>query len=63
MGDPGAYGIVWVLFAFAYLGRPTTYGAGPIAQGVLTVALVLGLGISALVLRALHPDPERLAGR
>jgi hypothetical protein len=55
-----AYGIVWLLFAIPYLVRPTTYGAGPIEQGILTISLTIGLVISAVVMRALHPDPARV---
>ena len=55
-----AYGIVWLLFAIPYLGRASSYGAGPIAQGILTVALLLGIGISFLTMRFLHPDPSHV---
>jgi len=55
-----AYGLVWVLFAIPYLLLPSSYGAGPLAQGVLTVTLLLGLLLSWLVMRALHPDPTRV---
>lgn len=58
----GAYGLVWLLFALVYLGRTTGYGQGPFLQGILTVALILGLLVSAVFLRILHPDPDR-AGR
>ena len=53
---------MWLLFAIPYLGRSTMYGAGPLAQGILTVSLILGLLLSAAFLRVLHPDPDR-AGR
>jgi hypothetical protein len=63
-----AYLLVWVLFAIPYLwlappessGLGTGWGAA--LQIVLTVALLIGLAISALALRALNPDPSR-AGR
>jgi len=54
-----AYGVVWILFAMPYLVRSTSYGSGPILQGVLTVSLLLGLLVSWLVMRVLHPDPTR----
>ena len=54
-----AYGVVWILFAIPYLLVPTSYGSGPILQGVLTVSLLLGLLVSWLVMRALHPDSAR----
>ncbi len=57
-----AYGIVWLLFAIPYLLGPTHYGSGPVLQGILTVSLLVGLGISAVFLRVIHPDPDR-AGR
>ena len=49
----GAYGLVWLLFAIPYLLRSTTYGSGPLAQGILTVSLLLGLA-------AVVPDHSRL---
>jgi hypothetical protein len=54
-----AYGIVWLVFAVAYLGRSFQYGVGPILQGILTIALGIGLGLSLLVIRYAQPDPER----
>ena len=54
-----AYGIVWILFAVVYLGRPFAYGAGPIAQLILTIALGIGLAISLLIIRSGRPDPGR----
>ena len=56
-----AYAIVWLGFAVVYLGRSTMYGAGPIAQLVLTVSLAIGLAISLLVIRRGRPDPDRRA--
>jgi hypothetical protein len=58
----GAYGLVWILFAIPYLIRPgPSIGAfGPIAQGILTIALLLGLLISFAIMRALHPNPAHV---
>jgi hypothetical protein len=57
----GAYGLVWILFAIPYLLRPspTMYGLGAFAQGILTIALLLGLLFSTLIMRRVHPDPAR----
>ena len=55
----GAYGLVWVLFAIPYLLRPTN-GSGPLLQGILTFSLLLGLLLSFLIMRAVHPDPTRV---
>ncbi len=55
-----AYGVVWLLFAIPYLLRESSYGFGPILQGVLTVSLLLGLLVSWLVMRTLHPDPTHV---
>ena len=54
-----AYAVVWLGFAVVYLGRSTMYGAGPIAQLVLTVSLAIGLAISLLVIRRGRPDPDK----
>ena len=52
-----AYAIVWGLFAIPYLLRSSTYGPG--LQTILTISLLIGLGLSLLVIHLAHPDPER----
>ena len=54
-----AYGLVWLLFAIPYVFR-SAYGSGVILQAILTVALLIGLAISLVVMRAVHPDPARV---
>lgn len=54
-----AYGVVWVLFAAAYLGPATTYGYGVIAQAILTASLGVGLAISLAIIARGRPDPAQ----
>lgn len=54
-----AYVVVWGLFAIVFLTRPSTYGAGVVAQIILTITLGIGLALSLVIIRLGHPDPER----
>jgi hypothetical protein len=56
-----AYGIVWVLFALAYLGPDTSssYNWGVLAQAILTLSLGLGLAISLAIIARGRPDPSQ----
>jgi hypothetical protein len=56
-----AYGVVWLLFAIPYLVRQTQDAYGPFLQGILTLSLLIGLGISAVAIRVLHPNPDNVA--
>lgn len=53
-----SYVVVWLLFATVYL-RPPEPGMdfGVVLQGILTAALLGGLGLSALWLAFVRPDP------
>ena len=57
----GAYVIVWLLFGSVYLTQRMIYDAGVILQGILTVALLIGLALSLLWVRGRHPDPTTVA--
>ncbi len=60
-----AYGVVWSLFAVAFLGPRggvgLTSGMGPLLLVVLTISLALALAVSTIWLRSRSPDPAAIA--
>jgi hypothetical protein len=55
-----AYGVVWLLFALAYLGPAAAQRSfGPTLQLILTISLGVALAISLVIVGRGRPDPER----
>ena len=54
-----AYGIVWLLFAVAFLGPWAADSFGPMLLAILSVSLGIALGISILIVKRGRPDPSR----
>jgi hypothetical protein len=56
----GSYAIVWVLFAVPYLTQEMHFNYGPLAQAILSVALVAGLVLCWVWIRRARTHPADL---